>query len=139
VTGEPKPTSMPSLVSRYKMMALLLISPPSKRPHSGKDVKAEYYWRGFDSVRQPVVLGDGAKWIWTLADQHFPTATQIVDVLNPRTVDLRPQGPRSSRQLGRNQEPGRDVPCARGEAYKSAPPASLADALPPNHTMSNVE
>lgn len=26
-----------------------------------------------------VVLGDGAKWIWNLADQHFPDAIQIVD------------------------------------------------------------
>ncbi len=26
-----------------------------------------------------VVLGDGAKWIWNLADEHFPDAVQIVD------------------------------------------------------------
>jgi len=25
------------------------------------------------------VLGDGAKWIWNLADEHFPDAIQIVD------------------------------------------------------------
>ena len=44
-----------------------------------KQAKAEYYRRGFDQVRQPVVLGDGAKWIWNIANEHFPTATQIVD------------------------------------------------------------
>jgi hypothetical protein len=26
-----------------------------------------------------VVLGDGAPWIWNLADEHFPGAIQIVD------------------------------------------------------------
>jgi len=25
------------------------------------------------------VLGDGAAWIWNLADEHFPAAVQIVD------------------------------------------------------------
>ena len=25
------------------------------------------------------VLGDGAKWIWNLADEHFPDAVQIID------------------------------------------------------------
>jgi len=27
-----------------------------------------------------VVIGDGAVWIWNLADQHFPGALQIVDL-----------------------------------------------------------
>ena len=31
-----------------------------------------------------VVLGDGAVWIWNLADQHFPDATQIVDLYHAR-------------------------------------------------------
>jgi ferritin len=30
------------------------------------------------------VLGDGAKWIWTIADEHFPHATQIVDYYHAR-------------------------------------------------------
>lgn len=46
--------------------------------------KAEYYRRGFDQLRQPVVLGDGAHWIWNIADQHFPHATQIVDYYHAR-------------------------------------------------------
>ncbi len=46
--------------------------------------KAEYHRRGFDQIRQPVVLGDGAKWIWTIADEHFPAATQIVDYFHAR-------------------------------------------------------
>ena len=42
-------------------------------------VKREAARRGFDVAVRRVVLGDGAKWIWNLADQHFPDATQIVD------------------------------------------------------------
>ena len=43
----------------------------------GAQVKAEYRRRRFDQIRQPIVLGDGAKWIWAIADQHFPAATEI--------------------------------------------------------------
>jgi len=35
--------------------------------------------RGFDRTARRAVLGDGAKWIWNLADEHFPNAVQIVD------------------------------------------------------------
>jgi hypothetical protein len=42
-------------------------------------VQREATRRGFDMVARRVVLGDGAKWIWNLADQHFPDAIQIVD------------------------------------------------------------
>lgn len=36
--------------------------------------------RGFAAAERRVVLGDGAAWIWNLADEHFPGAVQIVDV-----------------------------------------------------------
>jgi hypothetical protein len=48
-------------------------------PEFSRQVKAEYLRRGLDQIRQPIVLGDGAKWIWNLADERFPHATQIVD------------------------------------------------------------
>lgn len=35
--------------------------------------------RGFARAARHVVLGDGAAWIWNLADEYFPTAVQIVD------------------------------------------------------------
>ncbi len=31
-----------------------------------------------------VVMGDGAEWIWNLAAEHFPEATQIVDLDHAR-------------------------------------------------------
>jgi hypothetical protein len=42
-------------------------------------VAREAVRRGFDRVSRRAVLGDGAKWIWNLADEHFPDAIQIVD------------------------------------------------------------
>jgi hypothetical protein len=35
--------------------------------------------RGFDRAARRAVLGDGAKWIWNLASEHFPDAIQVVD------------------------------------------------------------
>jgi len=35
--------------------------------------------RGVLSAEEVVVLGDGAHWIWHIAERHFPRATQIVD------------------------------------------------------------
>jgi len=40
--------------------------------------------RGWDRARLKVVLGDGAIWIWNIADEHFPGATQIVDLCHAR-------------------------------------------------------
>jgi hypothetical protein len=40
--------------------------------------------RGFEEVDRQVVLGDGAVWIWNLADEHFPGATQIVDLYHAK-------------------------------------------------------
>ena len=36
--------------------------------------------RGFDAAVRPVVLGDGANWIWNLAGEQFPGAIEIVDL-----------------------------------------------------------
>lgn len=40
--------------------------------------------RGFDQAGRRVVLGDGALWIWNLADELFPGATQIVDLYHAK-------------------------------------------------------
>jgi hypothetical protein len=45
---------------------------------------AEARRHGAEHIRQLVVLGDGAVWIWNLADQLFPAATQIVDLCHAR-------------------------------------------------------
>jgi hypothetical protein len=40
--------------------------------------------RGFDHAARRVVLGDGAPWIWNLADEQFPGAIQIVDLFHAK-------------------------------------------------------
>jgi hypothetical protein len=55
----------------------------------GKDalaelVKAEYLRRGGVHFRQVVALGDGAAWIWGMAEDLYPHATHIVDIYHAR-------------------------------------------------------
>ena len=50
----------------------------------GKRLYVEAWKRGWSRARKKVVLGDGAPWIWNLADQHFPGAIQIVDLFHAR-------------------------------------------------------
>jgi hypothetical protein len=47
-------------------------------------VAAEARRRGADTIRQLVVLGDGAPWIWNLATAILPEATPIVDLYHAR-------------------------------------------------------
>ncbi|HET7668160.1 MAG TPA: ISKra4 family transposase [Mycobacterium sp.] len=47
-------------------------------------VHAEARRRGADHIRQLVVLGDGAPWIWNLATAIAPEATPIVDLYHAR-------------------------------------------------------
>lgn len=50
----------------------------------GKRLYLEAWDRGWSRAEMKVVLGDGADWIWNLADQHFPGAIQIVDLYHAR-------------------------------------------------------
>jgi hypothetical protein len=47
-------------------------------------LQAEAHRRGAEHIRQLVILGDGARWIWHLAEQRFPAATGIVDLFHAR-------------------------------------------------------
>jgi len=40
---------------------------------------AEAHNFGFEHYEKPVIIGDGAKWIWDYADEHHPGAIQILD------------------------------------------------------------
>ena len=50
----------------------------------GFRIYTEAYRRGWQWATIRVVLGDGAVWIWNLADDHFPGAIQIVDLYHAR-------------------------------------------------------
>ncbi len=50
----------------------------------GKRIYLEAWKRGWSRAEKKVVMGDGAEWIWNLAEQHFPGAVQIVDLYHAR-------------------------------------------------------
>jgi hypothetical protein len=50
----------------------------------GERLYAEARRRGLDRAQKVCVLGDGAVWIWNLAEEHFHGATQIVDLYHAR-------------------------------------------------------
>jgi hypothetical protein len=55
----------------------------------GKDalaelVEAEYLRRGGEHFRQVVAIGDGAAWIWSMAEALYPHATHITDIYHAR-------------------------------------------------------
>jgi hypothetical protein len=50
----------------------------------GLRLYSEAWRRGWSRAQKKVVIGDGAGWIWNLADQHFPSAIQIVDLYHAR-------------------------------------------------------
>jgi len=50
----------------------------------GKRLYLEAWKRGWSRAQKKVVMGDGAEWIWNLAAEHFPGATQIVDLYHAR-------------------------------------------------------
>jgi hypothetical protein len=50
----------------------------------GRRMYTEAWERGWSRAQKKVVLGDGADWIWNIADQHFPGAIQIVDLYHAR-------------------------------------------------------
>lgn len=47
-------------------------------------VSREARRRGFEHATRGVVLGDGAPWIWKLAEELFPGAVQIVDLFHAK-------------------------------------------------------
>jgi hypothetical protein len=50
----------------------------------GKRLYLEAWKRGWSRAEKKVVMGDGAEWIWNLAEVHFPGAIQIVDLFHAR-------------------------------------------------------
>lgn len=50
----------------------------------GRRLYLEAWKRGWSRAKKKVVIGDGAEWIWNLAEQHFPGAVQIVDLYHAR-------------------------------------------------------
>ena len=65
----------------------------------GKRIYGEAWNRGWSRAAKKAGMGVGAKWIWNLAEQHFPGAVQIVDLYHARQHLLE-----LARRLHRNDE-----------------------------------
>lgn len=63
--------------------AATLDTDPELSPFAQR-VEREARRRGFDQAQRRVVLGDGAPWIWNLAEESFPGAIQIVDLYHAK-------------------------------------------------------
>jgi len=50
----------------------------------GSRIYTEAVRRGITGAKKVIILGDGAKWIWGIAQEHFPGATEIVDLYHAR-------------------------------------------------------
>jgi hypothetical protein len=50
----------------------------------GRRIYTEARQRGLDGANKVVVIGDGAQWIWNLAQTHFPGAVEILDIYHAR-------------------------------------------------------
>ena len=50
----------------------------------GHRLYTEAWERGWSRATKKVIIGDGAEWIWNIAEQHFPGAIQIVDLYHAR-------------------------------------------------------
>ena len=50
----------------------------------GDRIYAEALSRGIESAQTVCVIGDGAAWIWNIADFHFKGAIQIIDIYHAR-------------------------------------------------------
>ena len=50
----------------------------------GRRMFLEAWNRGWSRAEKKVIIGDGAEWIWNIADEHFPGAIQIVDLFHAR-------------------------------------------------------
>jgi Uncharacterised protein family (UPF0236) len=73
-------------------------------------IYAEAWQRGWCRAQTRVVLGDGAAWIWTMADLQFPEAIQIVDLYHARehiwdlAAQLFPQDEKQRRRWGKQMQ-----------------------------------
>ena len=50
----------------------------------GRLLYSEAVKRSVDYAGRVVIIGDGAKWIWNLANDYFPYATQIIDLYHAK-------------------------------------------------------
>jgi hypothetical protein len=78
---------------RSELAPGVFLDEPGPTQYVARGLSAEEFGRflyalaqrcGLDRALEVVILGDGARWIRRLAEEHFPNATHIVDVYHAR-------------------------------------------------------
>jgi hypothetical protein len=84
------PGANPFLDAQLVLTTIGLFREKSRRLREALDagwdivVVDEAHHLGWSRAQTKVVIGDGADWIWNIAEQHFPGAIQIVDLFHAR-------------------------------------------------------
>ncbi len=78
---------------RSELVPGVFVDEPGRVQYFARRLSAEEFGRflymlahreGLDRAQEVVVLGDGARWIWRVAEEHFPQAVHIVDLYHAR-------------------------------------------------------
>jgi hypothetical protein len=123
----------------------------------GLRLYTEAWRRGWSRAKKKAVIGDGAVWIWNLADQHFPGAVQIVDLYHARqhlwelSAKLfpneerdrkrwmgRPRPAQSGQDRGVGQDPARTASGQRGTRQNRGQRSRLLRAQRRTHALSGL-
>ncbi len=67
---------------RYQLMDKRLVVSFAGSERLGQLGYVEAKEKGIEAAKKKVVLGDGAPWIWTQKEEHFPEATAILDLFH---------------------------------------------------------
>jgi len=78
-TTRARPSRKPSKQVELRAVSQSYVAALADAETFGWQLWAEACRRGVRADSDVVVIGDGAHWIWNVADTHFPQATQIVD------------------------------------------------------------
>jgi hypothetical protein len=99
----------------------------------GRRIFTEAIRRGSRRAERLIVLGDGAVWIWNLADLHFPGAVQVVDLYHARehlsSIAKLLYGPGTPRAMAWSE--ARTTELDAGEVEKVV--SAIARLRPSNH------
>ena len=79
------PVRTPASVS-YNAAIESAATPDTEEELSGfaNRIEREATRRGFDAAERRVIIGDGARWIWNIADEPFPGAIGIIDMYHAK-------------------------------------------------------
>ena len=85
----PQPPNSSGAVSSARETSIRYVATRNDAAHFGKELYAlatnsGIYQEAIDT-QEIVFLGDGAAWIWNLADEYFPNAVEIVDYMHAKS------------------------------------------------------